>query len=114
MSCDLSDVSLHFLLASFVIVALFAPLLSAAPAPAAHDTVMRSLLLSGSYRFDKNGWSFVHLEGTPEQVGYQHGYLLAREIFDVYHVLKLEDTHSTGRDWKFLSRSRPHHPLAAS
>ena len=78
----------RIVLAGLATAGLLIPALSASPEPAAHDTVMHSLLLSGSYRFDKNGWSFVHLEGTPEQVGYQHGYLLAREILDVYHVLK--------------------------
>jgi len=58
--------------------------------------------LAGSYRFDRAGWKFVHLEGTPEQIGYQHGYLLAAEIADALNVLKLEDTHSTQRDWQFF------------
>ena len=88
----------RFVQAGCFVLALLQP---ASAEPAVHDTVQQSLLLAGSYRFDQNGWSFVHLEGTPEQVGYQHGYLLAKEIFDVYHVLKLEDTHSTGRSWSF-------------
>ena len=33
-------------------------------------------------RPELNGWIFVHLEGTPAQIGYQHGYLLANEIDD--------------------------------
>ena len=71
--------------------------------PAAQATAAsKSALLEGSYRFDRNGWSFVHLEGTPQQVGYQHGYLLATEILDVYHVLKLEDEHGSGRHWSFF------------
>ena len=37
---------------------------------------------------EKNGWIFVHLEGTPEQVGYQHGYLLADEIADLLRVVQ--------------------------
>jgi len=31
-------------------------------------------------RPEKDGWIFVHLEGSPRDVGYQHGYLLAPEI----------------------------------
>src|SRR5262249_47742552 len=38
--------------------------------------------LSGAYRFDKGGWVYVHLEGNPGQIGFQHGYLLAPEITD--------------------------------
>ena len=39
--------------------------------------------LAGAYRFNKNGWIYVHLEGSPEQIGYQHGYLLADEIGEI-------------------------------
>jgi hypothetical protein len=58
--------------------------------------------LARAYSFDRGGWKYVHLEGTPEQIGYQHGYLLAAEIADTLEVLKLEDTHSTKRDWQFF------------
>ncbi len=75
----------------------------AAPAAAGKESMQpQQELLTGGYRFDRNGWSFVHLEGSPRQVGYQHGYLLANEILDSYQVWKLEDTHSTGRDWSFF------------
>jgi len=30
-------------------------------------------------RPDNNGWIFVHLEGSPSEIGFQHGYLLAPE-----------------------------------
>src|ERR1700761_1317683 len=58
--------------------------------------------LGHSYRFDRGGWTYVHLEGSPEQVGYQHGYLLSAEIEDNYKVLKLEAEHSTKRQWPFF------------
>ena len=40
--------------------------------------------LGNAYRFERGGWSYVHLEGTPEQIGFQHGYLLAPEIKDTF------------------------------
>jgi hypothetical protein len=57
--------------------------------------------LSG-YRFEKGGWIYVHLEGTPAQIGFQHGQLLAAEIEDMVGVIKLENTHDTKRDWEFF------------
>ncbi|MEA3493142.1 MAG: hypothetical protein U9R38_02000 [Candidatus Margulisiibacteriota bacterium] len=27
------------------------------------------------YRFEKNGWVYVHIEGEPYERGFQHGYL---------------------------------------
>jgi hypothetical protein len=54
-----------------------------------------------AYRFDRGGWKFVHLEGTPEQIGYQHGQLLSAEIADLINVMKVETRHDTKRDWNF-------------
>jgi len=36
--------------------------------------------LSKANRFEKNGWTYIHIEGNPEERGFQHGYLLANEI----------------------------------
>lgn len=61
--------------------------------------------LAGSYRFERGGWTYVHLQGSPQQIGFQHGYLLAPEINDFYRVLKLESTHNTGRNWQFFRQA---------
>jgi hypothetical protein len=53
------------------------------------------------YRFERGGWTYVHLEGTAAEMGYQHGRLLAAEIADLVRVNKLELKHSTQRDWSF-------------
>ena len=58
--------------------------------------------LQGGYSFKQGGWTFVHLQGTPEQIGFQHGYLLAREIEDNLHVYQVEGMHSDGRPWSFF------------
>jgi hypothetical protein len=50
----------------------------------------------------RNGWIPVRLSGSPEQIGYQHGFLLAREIEDALAVTKLNLKHDTGRDWAFF------------
>jgi len=57
------------------------------------------------YRFERDGWIYVHLEGTPYDIGYQHGYLLAAEIADAFATIRLEMTHDTGRDWDFFRRT---------
>src|SRR6202050_1014842 len=61
--------------------------------------------LEKSYRFQQGGWTYVHLEGAPAQVGFQHGYLLAPEIADALAAIKLFDTHQTQRDWEFFRRT---------
>jgi Phospholipase B len=57
------------------------------------------------YRFDHGGWIYVHLEGAPHDIGYQHGYLLAPEIADAFQTFRLEATHNSGRDWEFFRRA---------
>jgi hypothetical protein len=49
-----------------------------------------------------SGWVFAHLEGKPAVVGYQHGYLLAREIEDNKRAIELSVTHETGKNWTEL------------
>jgi hypothetical protein len=58
--------------------------------------------LEGSYKFNEGGWTYVHLQGTPEQVGFQHGYLLAREIEDNVHVYTVTAPHEDRRPWSFF------------
>jgi hypothetical protein len=58
--------------------------------------------LKGAYRFTKNGWIYVHLQGSPGDVGFQHGYLLAPEIADVFGAIRLETVHNSHRDWAFF------------
>lgn len=57
------------------------------------------------YRFSSGGWIYVHLEGTPYDIGYQHGFLLASEIADAFATVRLEMTHTTGKDWDFFRRA---------
>ncbi|MGC2110024.1 MAG: C45 family peptidase [Candidatus Korobacteraceae bacterium] len=57
--------------------------------------------LKPAYRFARGGWIYVHLEGSPSDIGYQHGYLLAPEIEDGFKTVQLKDTLRTRRDWNF-------------
>ncbi len=61
--------------------------------------------LKGAYRFEDGGWIYVHLEGEPAAVGYQHGYLLAAEIEDAFGAVKNGMTHPTQRDWAFFRKA---------
>ncbi len=59
--------------------------------------------LQGAFRKPAvSGWTFVHVQGTPSQIGFQHGYLLSAEIADLENVFKLELTHDNGKDWNFF------------
>src|SRR5438552_2761838 len=68
-------------------------------------TVSEDDRMKGSYRFERNGWIYVHLEGVPEQIGYQHGKLLAKEIEDLIRVVKPFLQHESRRDWDFYRKA---------
>jgi hypothetical protein len=50
---------------------------------------------------EKNGWIQVRLAGTPREIGFQHGSLLAGEILDAKKALELLLKHDTEKDWDF-------------
>jgi len=58
--------------------------------------------LKGAYSFERGGWVYVHLEGEPEAIGFQHGYLLGPEIEDAFPAVQAGMTHATRRDWPFF------------
>ena len=59
-------------------------------------------LIGGERRPELNGWVYVHLEGKPSAIGYQHGSLLAAEIEDNKRAIELSTTHETGKTWEEL------------
>jgi hypothetical protein len=75
---------------------------AASPAGHARLSAEQQARLKGAYRFTKNGWIYLHLQGTPEEIGFQHGYLLAPEIADAFRAIQLEDVHNTHRPWSFF------------
>jgi hypothetical protein len=77
-----------------------------APAPAAKSPEPPAdARLNGSSRLDRNGWIYVHLQGPPDQLGFQHGYLLAPEIADLLRVTKPLLQQLTGKDWAFYRKA---------
>lgn len=68
----------------------------------AQSTAASNPRLQNAYRFEQGGWTYVHLQGSPADIGFQHGYLLAPEIADAFAAVKLTDTHNSGRDWEFF------------
>jgi hypothetical protein len=44
-------------------------------------------IMANATRTEKNGWIVLHLEGSPEVIGYQHGFLLADEIIAVLPMI---------------------------
>jgi len=59
--------------------------------------------LKGAFRLpQRNGRTYLHLQGTPHQIGFQNGYLLAAEIEDLLGVVRLEAEHDYRKNWTFF------------
>ncbi|HEV2416743.1 MAG TPA: C45 family peptidase, partial [Terriglobia bacterium] len=61
--------------------------------------------LKGSYRFSRGLWNYVHMEGTPAEIGFQHGYLLAPEIADAFKAVSFTNCRGTGKDHAFFEKA---------
>jgi hypothetical protein len=77
----------------FVLVALILILLN--------PVFSQDKLLGKSFRRDNNGWIFVHLEGSPREIGFQQGWHLAPEIDEALRMFALFFPKVSHRDWKF-------------
>lgn len=57
--------------------------------------------LGNATRVDKNGWIYIHLSGSPADIGFQHGYLVAPEIDTLINVMKYYLPTTSGENWNF-------------
>ncbi len=58
--------------------------------------------LARAERHDKSGWVYLHIEGQPQERGFQHGYLLAKETSEAILIARREWEHDTAMDWSWL------------
>lgn len=58
--------------------------------------------LAKSNKHEKNGWIYVHIEGPPQERGFQHGYLLAGEIKEAIRQLSVKWNYQSALDWNWL------------
>ena len=57
------------------------------------------------YRFDQNGWTYLHVEGEASERGFQHGYLLAQELKEILRSVQFLTYRDTGMTWEYFVRS---------
>src|SRR3954447_7363678 len=53
-------------------------------------------------RFEQAGWIYLHVEGDARARGFQHGYLLAKEIGEGLAVTKTVWEHDSTMQWDWL------------
>jgi len=62
----------------------------------------QKIWLSKANRHEKNGWIYLHIEGGPEERGFQHGYFLAREIKEALREMNEVWYYQTALDWQWM------------
>jgi hypothetical protein len=58
--------------------------------------------LSKGKRFERGGWVYLHIEGEPRERGFQHGYLLAKEINDGLVATRAGWEYESAMEWSWL------------
>ncbi len=53
-------------------------------------------------RFERAGWIYLHIEGEPRERGFQHGYLLAKEINDGLVATRASWENDSAMEWSWL------------
>lgn len=85
-----------------IAIILLAVCAGAGLARAADLTSEERAWLAKASREETNGWISIHIEGRPFARGFQHGYLLAREIEESLRVEKRVTWWDTAKDWSYF------------
>lgn len=84
------------------LVSLAALVLAAVSVSAAELTAEQKAWLAKAHRHEKAGWTYLHIEGEPRERGFQHGYLMAKEIAWGIHITATQWEHDSSFDWAWL------------
>ncbi len=77
---------------------------TAAPVRPGNATAQEDAWLAKAYRYDKNGWIYLHIEGAPFERGFQRGYLTADEIGEFLDTLRHTEKFETAQDLDYFVR----------
>ena len=65
-------------------------------------TTDQKAMLSKAERHEKAGWIYLHIEGSAYERGFQHGYLLAKDIAQGIKTTRFNWEYETSMDWPWL------------
>ncbi len=58
--------------------------------------------LTKSEKHEKNGWIYLHIEGKPKERGFQHGYLLAKDITEGIRIQRKVWEYESAMEWSWI------------
>lgn len=68
----------------------------------AEPTGNQQQLLKKAHRHERAGWIYLHLEGSARERGFQHGYLLSKEIHVNLRKTRIGWVHQSAMSWEWL------------
>src|SRR5260370_42075871 len=71
-------------------------------APGAAVSPEQQAWLRRANRHEKHGWIYLHIEGSPRERGFQHGYLLAPEIAESVRVIRALWEDGSAMEWPWV------------
>ena len=92
---------MNFVLSSRVLASCSAVLLSAVAALGAMSGQQQDWITKAK-KFERHGWTYLHIEGEPGERGFQHGYVMAREIADCLRSTRDLWEHGSAMPWSWL------------
>ena len=76
----------------------------AGPGPAAADAAAAGVAGARAPRVERDGWIQLRINGAPRERGFQHGFLLAKEIDASLRTTRRRWQYRTGMTWPWLVR----------
>jgi hypothetical protein len=70
-----------------------------------YNTLQEKEWLTKAYRYDKNGWIYLHIEGKPFERGFQRGYLTANEIDECFKTTEYVEEFETAKELGFFTKA---------
>jgi hypothetical protein len=58
--------------------------------------------LKNGFSYEKNGWNYISVKGSPKERGYAYGYLSAKEFKKIQDMLRFSAYNDFGETWDFF------------
>lgn len=62
----------------------------------------RNETIKNGFSYEKNGWKYININGSPRERGYAYGYLCAKEFKEIQEMLNWYMFESYGYDWNYF------------
>jgi Phospholipase B len=59
--------------------------------------------------YEKNGWLYISVKGTPKERGFAHGYFAAKDFKEIQRVMSFLVYENTGKHWDFFIEAAKTH-----